>query len=241
VPLGRVVRRDEKLDLHLLELAGAEDEVPGGDLVPERLPDLGDPERGLLPAELEDVLEVDEDPLRGLRAQVDLHPGLLGGAHQGLEHEVELARLGELAAALRAADLALCVLGAELLLAEVVLAPAPLTLAQALDEGIGEALEVARGLPDSRVHQDRGVEGDHVVALLQHRPPPLGLDVVLQQDAVVAVVIGRRHPTVDLRGLEDEAPPLAEGDDLVERDFGLVRGFGGHLRLRLAGCPARMA
>ena len=42
-----LVGRDEELHLHLLELAGAEDEVARGDLVAERLADLGDPERRL--------------------------------------------------------------------------------------------------------------------------------------------------------------------------------------------------
>ena len=138
----------------------------------------------------------------------------------GLEHEVELHRLGELAAALRAADLALGVLGAELLLSQVVRAPAPLALAQALDERVGEPLEVARGLPGPRVHQDRGVEGDHVVPLAHHGAPPLGLDVVLEQDPVVAVVVGRGQPSVDLGGLEDEAAALAERHHLVERGLG---------------------
>ena len=44
-PLGGLGRRHEILQLHLLELPGAEHEVPGGDLVAERLADLGDPER----------------------------------------------------------------------------------------------------------------------------------------------------------------------------------------------------
>ena len=136
----------------------------------------------------------------------------------GLEHQVELARLGELAAALRAAQLGVRVAAFGLdRLAQVVLAPAPLALAEALDERVGEALEVARGLPDPRVLEDRRVEGDDVVAVLEHRPPPLVLDVVLQQDPVVAVVVGRAEAAVDLRGGEDEAAPLAERDDLLHR------------------------
>ena len=45
---GGLVRADEVLHLHLLELAHPEDEVAGADLVAERLADLGDPERQLL-------------------------------------------------------------------------------------------------------------------------------------------------------------------------------------------------
>src|SRR5207247_7010508 len=42
---------DEELHLHLLELAGAEDEVARCDLVAERLADLPDPEWDLLPGD----------------------------------------------------------------------------------------------------------------------------------------------------------------------------------------------
>src|SRR6478736_3086693 len=66
MPAVGVVRRDEELHLHLLELAQAEEEVPGRDLVAERLADLRDAERRLAPRDLEHVLEVDEDPLRRL-------------------------------------------------------------------------------------------------------------------------------------------------------------------------------
>ena len=210
------VGRDEELHLHLLELAGAEDEVARGDLVAEGLADLGDPERGLAPRELEDVLEVDEDALRGLRPQVDLGALARHRPDVGLEHQVELARLGEvavgpLARLLRRLFPALAVL--ELVGAEAQLAGA------AVDQRVGEAGQVPRRLPDPRVLEDRRVERDDVVALVDHRPPPLGLDVVLQQDAVVAVVVGRAEPAVDLRGGEDEAAPLAERDDLLHRDF----------------------
>jgi hypothetical protein len=49
VPLLVGAGLDEELHLHLLELAGAEDEVARRDLVAERLADLPDPERDLLP------------------------------------------------------------------------------------------------------------------------------------------------------------------------------------------------
>jgi hypothetical protein len=68
VPLLRLGRRHEVLHLHLFELERAEDEVAGRDLVPERLPDLGDPERRLASGDLGDVLEVDENALGRLGA-----------------------------------------------------------------------------------------------------------------------------------------------------------------------------
>src|SRR5207244_10537632 len=66
VPAVGLVRRDEILHLHLLELARAEEEVAGRDLVPERLADLRNAEGRLAARELQHVLEVDEDGLRRL-------------------------------------------------------------------------------------------------------------------------------------------------------------------------------
>src|SRR2546428_327857 len=76
------------------------------------------------------------------------------------------------------------------------------------------------------VHEDGGVEGDHVLALLDHGPPPLVLHVPLEQDSVVPEVVGRGEPPVDLRRLEDEAAALAERDDLLHRHD--VLRLGGH-------------
>ncbi len=81
----------EELHLHLLEFARAEDEVPGGDLVAERLADLGDAERHLLPRRLLDVEEVHIDALRRLRPQVHHRRAVLHRPHERLEHEVEHA------------------------------------------------------------------------------------------------------------------------------------------------------
>ena len=69
-PLRSLVGRHEEFHLHLLELTRAEDEVPRGDLVAERLADLRDTERRFLACGRLHVLEVDEDALRGLEAQI---------------------------------------------------------------------------------------------------------------------------------------------------------------------------
>src|SRR5688572_20037066 len=93
----RLLRVDEKLHLHLLELTRAENEVSRRDLVAERLADLGDAERNLLSRRLLDVQEVDVDALRRFGPQVHDRGAVLDWPHDRLEHEVEQPRLGTLA------------------------------------------------------------------------------------------------------------------------------------------------
>src|SRR5205807_4415781 len=95
-PGVRVRRRDEVLQLHLLELPGAEDEVPWSDLVAERLADLGDTEGRLLPGRLEHAGEVEEHALSRLRSKVGHRPLVLDRTGVGLEHHVEGAGFGEI-------------------------------------------------------------------------------------------------------------------------------------------------
>ena len=87
----------EELHLHLLKLAGAESEVAGRDLVAETLAHLGDAEGDFHARAIEHVLEIDEHALRGFGSQ-EGGPLFAGeSADDGFEHEVEFARLGELA------------------------------------------------------------------------------------------------------------------------------------------------
>jgi len=102
-PSTRSFGLNEVLDLHLLELARAEDEVAGRDLVPEGPPDLGDAERQFEPHRLQDVVEVDEHRPGRSRDGVGERGVVLDGTHECLEHQIELAGCGQLAlAALRA-------------------------------------------------------------------------------------------------------------------------------------------
>ena len=61
----------EELQLHLLELAHAEDEVAGRDLVAEGFADLPYAEGHTLSGGALHVLEVDKDALRRLGAEID--------------------------------------------------------------------------------------------------------------------------------------------------------------------------
>ena len=101
------------------------------------------------------------------------------------------------------------------LLLEVV-GPEALVAALALGQRVGEDADVAGGHPDLARQDHRGVQADDVVAALDDGAPPLLLDVLLELDAQRPVVPGGAGAAVDLTGREDEAPSLAEVDDLVE-------------------------
>ena len=98
---------------------------------------------------------------------------------------------------------------------QVVRAEAELAVA-AVDHRVAEAGDVAGGLPDARVHDDRRVDALDVVAQLDHVPPPGRLDVVLELDAERAVVPEAGHAAIDLARREDEAASLGEAGDDVE-------------------------
>ena len=128
------------------------------------------------------------------------------------------------------------------LLLEVV-GPEALVAALALGQRVGEDADVAGGDPDLARQDHRGVEADDVVPALDDRPPPLLLDVLLELDAQGPVVPRGAGAAVDLAGREDEAPALAEVDDLVEACGVVLGGAVAHgERLHPAGgrrltCP----
>ena len=242
-----LVGAHEHLQLHLLKLAHAEDEVSWADLVAERLADLGDAERDLLARRIAHVLVLHIGALRRLGAKVDNRGILFNGAHEGLEHQVEAARRGERAFAIWALQ---AHLGddfgvGELRSGEVARAwqfvEAVASLAGgALNEWIAEGADVARSLPDLWVHQDAGVESDHFVALLHHAAPPGALHIVLQLYAEGAVIPHRVDAAVDLGARVDKAAALCQRDDGVELGDcgGRVSSWGSSEGLRGVGVDA---
>ena len=215
VPALVVAGLDEELHLHLLELAGAEYEVAGSDLVAERLADLRDAEGEFGARRGEHVVEVDEDALRGFGAQPHLARGVFDRARERLEHQVEHARGRQRGAVVRALRRVVEVVGAVALAA-----------GRALGERVREVVGVPAGDPHLRVLDDGAVEADDVVALVDHRAPPGLLDVALEFDAERAVVPTGADAAVDFAGGEDEASPLGEGDDAREVGGGhRVRSF----------------
>ena len=123
------------------------------------------------------------------------------------------------------------------LLLEVVGAEA-LVAVQALGQRVGEDADVTGGHPDLPRQDHRGVEADDVVPALDDGAPPLPLDVLLELDAEGPVVPGGAGAAVDLAGREDEAPALAEVDDLVEAGGVVLGGRRGRSRAATRLHPA---
>jgi hypothetical protein len=209
-PLHGSAGLGEELELHLLEFPRAKDEVARVDLVPERLSDLGDPERRPLPGRLHDAPEVEEDRLTGLRPQVGERRGILGSTDVRLQHQVELARLGQVVPAV--SRLGALVVRFDLVRPEALLAD------PAVDHRVVEVGHVTRGDPGLGIRDDRRVEPDDVGALPDHALPPGGLHVVAQLDAERTVVPEAVDAAVDLARGVDEPAVRAERHQLVHVD-----------------------
>lgn len=137
----------------------------------------------------------------------------LDRAEVGLEHHVEVARLGPLAlgAAVGADDLVHRhrVRVIEALLGRVgllhVVLPMPLVAVQALHQRIVEDVYVTGGHPHLARQDDRAVQADDVVTAGDHGLPPLPLDVLLELDTERPVIPCGLGAAVDLSGLVDQA------------------------------------
>ena len=208
----------EILDFHLLEFAGTEDVVARVDLIAEGFADLRDAKGELLARCVEHIAEIHKDRLRGLRAEINKVVLALKRTGVAFEHEVEVARLREVAAsALRAVFFAV-------LLRQLVGAVAGVAHF-AVDHRVAECLLVSRGLPDGAVHDDRAVHALHVVALAHIAAPPEVLEVFLQLDPERAVIPKAIQAAVDFGGLENEPAAFAKAHDFFHSGG---RSFFGH-------------
>jgi hypothetical protein len=88
-----------------------------------------------------------------------------------------------------------------------------------VDQRVVEGVHVAAGLPHGGVHEDGRVDAHDVLVELRHGLPPVAADVVLQLDAVRAVVVGGAQAIVDLAAGEHEAILLGMADQGLEAVF----------------------
>ena len=139
--------------------------LPGVISLRKLLPIWPMPNGGLRPRRGDHVGEVDEDALRGFRAQIVQALIGLDGAEVGLEHHVELARLGPLAgfAGLRVANVGqavgrrMAVLG--LVRLDEMVCAVTLVGDQRLHQRVVEHLDVAGGHPHLARQDDRRCRG----------------------------------------------------------------------------------
>jgi hypothetical protein len=174
-------------------------------------------------------LEVVEDGLACLGAQIGHGRRLLRSADLRAQHEIEVAGFGEIvlgAALARAARLGVL----ELVGAETLLAGAT------VHHRIAEVLDVAGRLPRARVRNDRAVDAFHIGALAHHAAPPERTQVALQLGPERPVIPEAVDATVDLAGLEDEAPPRAQRDEILHALESARRVICLHGSIRRAGC-----
>ena len=106
--------------------------------------------------------------------------------------------------------------------------PESVTALTAVDHRIGEVIDMAAGFPHGWMHDDGGIETDHVGTALDEFPPPHSLDLVLQLDTERAVVPTGARAAVDLAGLKNEATPLAERNERIHAHRHIASTFLGH-------------
>jgi len=152
-------------------------------------------------------------------------PSSLATGPKGLQQTGEFLGFGPLAAgaAVGADDVSEAILWRTALLFLVlflkVVGTVALVAGQAFNQGVGEHFDVAGSFPYLAGQDDRRIQANDVLAAADHALPPLALDVFLQFRTKGAVVPCRSGATIDFTGLEDKAPPLGEGNDLVKDGF----------------------
>src|SRR6266404_8259020 len=95
---------------------------------------------------------------------------------------------------------------------------------QTVHHQVAEGARVAAGFPDFRVHDDRGVQANNVIAQLRHRAPPRFLDIPFELRAQGAVIPKPIQTAVDFGGLKNEPAALAQGDNLLHQLAGFWLG-----------------
>ena len=200
----------EELHLHLLELAGAEYEVLGCDLVSEALSNLCDSKWNLHTGGLYDVLELSVDSLCCLRSEIDCGCCIHIRSNVGGEHEVEVPWRCErtLASTHRAWSVEVYLIRSETALALL-----------AVNHWVSEVAHVSACLPYPWVHENGSIKSNYAVMELGHLLPPQIPYVVLELYSKWTIVVGAVEASVDLTALEYESSSSAKRNYLVHCYF----------------------
>ena len=220
--LFSLVRCDEVLDLHLLELASTEDEVTRGNLVAECLTGLADTERWLHTSRGHNVLEVDEDTLSGLRTHVVQALLIVDRAEEGLHQTGEHLRLGPIArlTGLRVRNVCqtigrrVTVLG--LVGLQQVVSAVALVGVQRLHQRVSEGSDVTGSFPDLARQDNGGIQADDILTTGDEGLPPLALDVFLQLHTQGTVIPCRAGTAVNFTTRVNEPPALTQVGDGID-------------------------
>ena len=197
----------EEFHFHLRELAGAECEVAGRDLVAERLADLRNTERKLFSRGDADQVEVHENRLACFGAEISDMFFVEDGADVCFHHQVEFARRRQISGtAVGAAGRVGHLIDTE-----------PCLAVFAVGHDVAEAVDMSGCFPDFRVADDGGVKPDDILTCLDHFIPPELFDGFFHGNAIRAVIPESIVSAVDFRALKHKTAPFAQCDDLVHQ------------------------
>jgi hypothetical protein len=71
------------------------------------------------------------------------------------------------------------------------------------------------------VHEDGGINARDVFMELHHGLPPIFADVVLEQRAVLPVIVHGTEPVINFGRLKNEPVLFGVGDNVFEKVFGI--------------------
>ena len=152
-------------------------------------------------------MEIHEDRLTGFRAQIGHMIVIEHGSDVGFHHQIEFAGRSQIGGSAVRADLRI---------GHLIDTVAGLAVF-AVAHNIAEAVDVAGGLPDLRMADDRGIQADDIIAFFHHFAPPELFDSPFHGGSVGTVIPEPVVPSVNFRTLEHKTAPFAERHDFIHQ------------------------
>src|SRR3989339_1485951 len=212
---------DEIFNFHLLEFAGPESEISGSDFVPEGFPNLGDSEWKLHVSCVENIFEIDENPLSRFRSKIDKRARVFRYALVSLEHEVEPLGFRPIhCAAIRTFDFFFYEPGLHVFefdagylvhtefFFEQFVSPMASFAFFAVYQWVGKSSYMARRFPGLWIHENSRIKTHDVFTLLDKIFPPYFFDVVFELHSDRTVVPGVGKAAVYFRARKNNPPPF---------------------------------